>query len=269
MVQVKHDPKKEINEGMIRHIVLNILRSYNKQFRTKYGKMVICCDSKKYWRRDIFQYYKSHRKKDRDKSDFDWNMIFNTLNKIRDELKENFPHKVIEVESAEADDIIAVLSKEYSKSESCVIISSDKDFLQLQKYKNVTQYSPLLGSFLKADNPKVYVKEHIIRGDRGDGIPNFLSADDTFYKGERQKRINKKNLEFWVKSKPEDFCISDTMLRGYARNQALVDFDYIPQTVQENIIESFSNTKVNTKMNFLNYLIKNRLSNIMESADDF
>ena len=133
MQQLNQDKNQKLDEGLIRHMVLNSLRSYNKQFKSKYGKIIICCDSKSYWRREFFPFYKANRKKDRDKSGLDWNLIFLTLNKVRDELKENFPYKTIEVDGAEADDIIGVLAARLSKHEDVLILSSDKDFGQLQK----------------------------------------------------------------------------------------------------------------------------------------
>ena len=269
MQQIGSNPKTKLDEDLIRHMVLNSLRSYVRQFKQKYGDIVICCDSKKYWRRDVFPFYKSNRKKDRDKSDFDWGLIFETLNKIREELKENFPYRVLEVEGAEADDIIGVLSARIAPSEEVLILSSDKDFMQLQKYPNVTQFSPILKRYIKADDPKLYIKEHIIKGDRGDGIPNFLSADNTFALGERQKVINSKKLAEWLRKTPEEFCVNDTMLRGYKRNQMLVDLDYIPDAIQQQIVESYENTKPSTRQKMFNYFIEKRLSNLMEVIDEF
>lgn len=268
-MHINSDPKAKIQEDLVRHIVLNSLRSYIKQFKSKYGNMVICCDSKKYWRRDVFPFYKSNRRKDREKSDFDWNLIFESLNKIRDELKQNFPYRVLEVEGAEADDIIAVLTARMSSSEDILILSSDKDFVQLQKYSGVQQYSPILKRFIRTDDPHLFVKEHILKGDRGDGIPNFLSADNTFVIGERQKSINKTKLLEWLKTDPNQFCITESMKRGYNRNKMLVDLDYVPDELKKRIVESYDNTKPNTKMNMLNYLMKNKLKNLVEVADEF
>lgn len=269
MVQLNYDPKAHIDEGLIRHIVLNSLRSYIKQFKSKYGDVVICCDNKKYWRREVFPFYKSHRKRDRDESPFDWNLIFETLNKIRDELKTNFPYKVLEVDTAEADDIIAVLAARYSPHEEVLILSSDKDFVQLQKYKNVTQYSPILKRFISTDDPHSFVKEHIIKGDKGDGVPNFLSADNVFAQGERQKSINKNKLMEWLKADPAIFCTTDTMRRGYKRNQMLVDLDFIPEALQKKIVETYESTKPSTKANMLNYFVANKLKMLIEVADEF
>ena len=261
--------KTNLDENLIRHMVLNSLRSYTRQFKTKYGDIIIACDSKKYWRRDIFPFYKAHRKVDREKSGMDWHLIFQTLNKIRDELKENFPYKVIDVEGAEADDVIGILAARMSAHEEILILSSDKDFMQLQKYPNVVQYSPILKRFIKSDNPNEYIKEHIIRGDRGDGIPNFLSPDNTFVAGERQKVINKKKLTEWINGDPTKFCITDNMLRNYKRNQMLVDLDYIPDDISKKIVEAYDRPKTGNRQKMLNYFIENRLKNLIECLDEF
>jgi 5'-3' exonuclease len=261
--------KTNLDENLIRHMVLNSLRSYTRQFKTKYGDIIIACDSKKYWRRDIFPFYKAHRKTDREKSGMDWHLIFQTLNKIRDELKENFPYKVIDVEGAEADDVIGILAARMSAHEEILILSSDKDFMQLQKYPNVVQYSPILKRFIKTDNPSEYIKEHIIRGDRGDGIPNFLSPDNTFVAGERQKVINKKKLTEWINGDPTKFCITDNMLRNYKRNQMLVDLDYIPDDISKKIVEAYDRPKTGNRQKMLNYFIENRLKNLIECLDEF
>lgn len=269
MQQINSDPKIKLDEALIRHMVLNSLRSYIRQFKSKYGEIIIACDSKKYWRRDVFPFYKSNRKKDREKSEFDWTLIFETLNKIRDELKEYFPYKIIDVEGAEADDVIGVLAPRLAASSEVLILSSDKDFVQLQKYKNVTQYSPILKKFIQIEDPTRYVKEHIIKGDRGDGIPNFLSADNIFALGGRQKSINTNKLNEWLMQSPEEFCTNEILLRGYKRNQMLVDLDYIPENIKKAIVDTFDNAKVGSKQKLLNYFIEKKLRNLIEVLDEF
>ena len=269
MQQINSNPKEKLDENLIRHMVLNSLRSYIRQFKSKFGEIIIACDSKKYWRRDVFAFYKSNRKKDREKSDFDWHLIFETLNKIRDELKENFPYKVIDVEGAEADDIIGVLAPRLASNGEVLILSSDKDFVQLQKYDNIIQYSPILKKFVQVDNPAQYIKEHILKGDRGDGIPNFLSPDNTFALGERQKTINKKKLEEWISKAPEEFCTTEVMLRGYKRNQMLVDLDFIPEAIRSAIVSSYEKTMAGSKQKMLSYFIDKKLRNLIECLDEF
>lgn len=269
MQQLGFNSKMQLDEDLIRHMVLKSLHSYAKQFRAKYGQIVICCDSKKYWRRDVFPFYKAGRKKERDRSNLDWNTIFECLNKIRDELKEYYPGRVIEVEGAEADDIIGTLTVRFAPNEEVLILSSDKDFVQLQKYPNVTQYSPILKRYIQSDNPHQYIKEHIIRGDRGDGIPNFLSPDNTFAAGSRQKVLNSKKVTEWISKSPEEFCENDVMLRGYKRNQLLVDLDYIPVDLRNNIMEMYDTVKIGSKQKLMNYFIEKRLRNMIEILGEF
>ena len=270
MVKLKKTPTAEINDVLIRETVLDNLRSYKQQFGSKYGKLVVCCDSNNYWRKGVFPYYKSNRKKARDESGLDWGLIFSTINQIKNEIRETFPYKVIEVSGAEADDVIAVLTKNHHTNEDILILSSDKDFMQLQKYPNVKQYSPSIERFISTDNPKGYVIEHIVRGDRGDGIPNFLSADDVLdLKKERQKSINSKKLAEWITQDPSVFLTTETMKRGFARNQILVDFDYIPQDLQDQIITEFETIEPGNKRKLLDYLIEKRLSGLIEVCHEF
>jgi 5'-3' exonuclease len=269
MMQIKGHKNSELDENLIRHMVLNSLRSYRKQFRATYGELIICCDSDRYWRKTIFPFYKSHRKRDRDVSTLDWGLIFDALDKIRGELKEHFPYKVINVSGAEADDVIATLVPYLSeKGERILILSSDKDFGQLQKYVGVDQYSPILKKFIRIENPMLFTQEHILVGDRGDGIPNFLSSDNVFAVGERQKPISKKKLSQWVMSDPTDYCTTE-MLRGYKRNQMLIDFDYIPFDLKESIILAFESALPGKRKDLLNYFITKRLQHLTEAINDF
>jgi len=214
--------KTEIEEDLLRHMVLNSLRYYHTKFKEKYGQMVICCDSGNYWRKDIFPYYKANRKKNRDSSGLDWHKIFDALNKIREEIKEYLPYRVLHVDGCEADDVIAVIAKKNHTAEKVLILSGDKDFQNLQQYSNIEQYAPVQKKFIKCNNPIEFLREHIMTGDSGDGVPNFLSPDDTFVSGKRQVSIKKDKLARWIKeSKPENFC-DIAMLRGYRRNEKLI-----------------------------------------------
>lgn len=259
--------KEPITEDFLRHIILNTLRSYSKRFRQKYGKMVLCCERGS-WRKSVFPFYKANRKTDREAGDIDWAFIFAHFDKFRQEFADNLPYQVVSSTDAEADDIIAVLSARHSPTENILIISSDKDFPQLQKYKNVDQYHPLKEMFIEVADPALYLKEHIIRGDSKDGIPNILSPDNTFVIKQRQKSINKKKLEGWLKELPSDFC-NETMLRGFTRNQMLIDFDYIPSRITEGVVQAFEDTKAAPRSKLLPYLIANRLKLLVEVCDEF
>lgn len=264
-----------INENLIRHMVLNSIRMYNTKFKDEYGDLVICADDKKYWRRDLFPYYKASRKKMREESPYDWNLIFETLNRVRDEIRENFPYKVIQIDKTEADDVIGTICTTYgvelknSQSEKILILSSDKDFMQLQKFVNVDQYSPIAKKFIKTSEPVKFLKEHIIKGDRGDGIPNILSSDDTFITESRQKPVTEKKLNTWVTQTPEEFCDA-SMLRNYQRNESLIDLSKVPSEYAEKILTAYRSPKeVKGKDKVLNYFIKNRMKQLMEHIQEF
>ena len=264
-----------INENMIRHMVLNSIRMYNVKFKDEYGEMIICADDRKYWRRDVFPYYKASRKKAREESPYDWNLIFETLNKVRDEIRENFPYRVIQIDKTEADDVIGTICREYGvelknqQSERILILSSDKDFMQLQRFANVEQYSPMAKKFLKTSEPIKFLKEHIIKGDRGDGIPNILSSDDTFIAESRQKPVTVKKLNIWLLQKPEDFCDAP-MLRNYQRNENLIDLSKVPDEYATKILNAYHNpNSIKGKDKILNYFIKNRMKQLMEHIQEF
>lgn len=266
MQQTKHQPVLE--DGLLRHVVLNSLRMYNAQFRDTFGRMVICTDSHNSWRRDIFPYYKAGRRRDREDSEIDWQHLFETLKTIRREVTETFPYKVMEIDGAEADDIISTLARTFSMKEEIVIVSSDKDFQQLQKWPNIQQYSPYHKEFVICPNPALFLKEHIIRGDRSDGVPNFLSPDDIFMTEARQSPILEKKLATWLIQDPEVFCDS-RMLRNYRRNEQLVDLTRTPNHIQQSILEEFSKPPVGSSNKIYSYLVANRLANLVEHLADF
>ena len=261
--------KTPVDESLVRHMILNTIRTYVKRFKDSHGpEIIIACDNKKYWRREIFPHYKAGRKKAREASGHDWSTIFDCLNKIRDELKVNSPYKVLDVDSAEADDIIAVLALKYSATQKIMILSSDKDFAQLQKYPNVEQFSPILKKAIKEPLPSAQLKQLIIRGDKSDGIPNILTKDDVFVTGGRQKPITEVKIIGWMNQEPKEFCNED-MLRNYARNEMLIDLTRIPESLKEDILHTYDEAKGRTKQEFMNYMIANRLKNLLEVIDEF
>jgi 5'-3' exonuclease len=262
------------DENMIRHMILNSLRMYNSKYRKEYGNMVICCDAGNTWRKEYFPFYKANRKKSRDKSDLDFNEIFRILNLVREEISANLPYKLIQIDGCEADDIIATLAmetQEFGKDEKVMIISSDKDFIQLQKYGNVSQFSPMQKKSVTDKNPRMYLFEHVIRGDSGDGIPNILSSDDTFVTdGKRQTPVSKKKIEHWLENAENLKSVMDEdTYRNYQRNKKLIDLTEVPTGVKENIINTFEDTKVPMRMKVLNYLIKKRCNLLIDSVEEF
>jgi len=262
------------DENMIRHMILNSIRMYNKKYRDQYGQMVICCDGPNTWRKQYFPEYKAARKKNRDESSVDWPEIFRILNLVRDEIRENLPYKVIHLDGCEADDIIGTLAlqtQEFGKDEPVKIISSDKDFIQLHRFKNVSQFSPMQKKEVSDKNPHIYRFNHIIKGDAGDGVPNVKSADNVFVEeGLRQTPIRAKQIEEWLDNSERLSEVMDSeVYRNYQRNKKLIDLTEIPQNISESIINTFNNSKKPMQMKVLNYLIKKRCNLLIESVEEF
>ena len=281
MAEVRGRTDIDVNLPLLRHMILNTIRSYNKRHRDEYGDTIIACDNRHYWRREIFPYYKAGRKTSRESSGMDWSSIFDALNIVREELDEVFPYPVINIDGAEADDVIGTLA-EYSQTigeesilfgditpDPFLIVSGDHDFQQLQKYSNVKQWAPAQKKWVKIKQPAHEVLlEHIIRGDKGDGIPNMLSADDCFVQGVRQRPIRKTLIAEWVKQKPEQFITGD-MAAGYNRNSELVDLTKTPQDIKDAIINSYEAQTNKDKSHLLNYFIKNKMKHMIDVIDEF
>jgi 5'-3' exonuclease len=268
MAQLSSQKNKTLEEDLIRHMVLNIIRGHVKNFKGEYGEVVLCCDNRKYWRKDYFPFYKAGRKKTREKSDLDWHLIFDMLSKFKQELKDNFPYKVIDVDGAEADDIIGTLVPRYASNEKVLILSSDGDFLQLQRYgANVKQYNPSQKKYVKSAVPMLELKEKIIRGDKGDGIPNIFSPADCFVRDLRQKPITQKIIDKYLNENVEDY--SETDKANYIRNSTLIDLTNIPVEVKQRIIDAYDEAKPASKSKMLNYFIEYKLKNLMDVIEEF
>ena len=253
----------EMSEDLLRHMIINSLRNYQKRYAEEYGEMVLCTDAANPWRRDFYPHYKANRKKARDNDDMDWTLIFDTLHKVKMEIKENFPYRYMYVENAEADDIIAVLCR--TTNEKVLIVSGDKDFQQLHKYSYVQQWSPNLNKFVVQDRPEEFLKEHTLRGDKSDGIPNILSNDNCMVEGIRQTPLRKPVFDAYMRMTIES---DDKYYRNYLRNQTLIDFDFIPEDVESSILKEYQNTEV-VEGKVFDYLRVHRLDDLLNNVEDF
>ena len=267
MAQIGNHTDLAVEEGLVRHMILNSLRLYKQKFGVVYGDMIIACDDKNYWRKQLFPYYKAGRKKMREQSDIDWSSLFDILNKIRQEIKDNLPYIVLHVETAEADDIIATLAKE--SKEDVLILSADKDFIQLHNSK-VIQFDPIRKKNIKVERPDLHLKELVIRGDSGDGVPNAMSPDNSLVDGIRQKKIMKAKLDEWVNMDWDQLFNIPEFKIGISRNKKLIDLSEIPDSITTAIITQY-HAALDTpkKTNIINYFQQHKLSSLMESANDF
>jgi hypothetical protein len=261
--------KLDVDENLVRHMILNSIRMYRSRHRQQYGEIVICTDGFKNWRRQAFPPYKHKRKDARKESKMDWNELFRITNLVLEEIKENMPYKVVEVEEVEADDIIGVLcedSQEFGRGGNILIISSDKDFVQLQKYNNVSQYSPMKKKMIKEPLPRKQLMELILKGDTSDGVPNVLSGDQVFVEGIRQTPLRQKVIDQLIN---DPKCMGDEIYRNYLRNKKLIDLSETPQPLKEKIINNYESQNPTSGKNVLKYLMEKRCKLLIESVGDF
>jgi len=259
----------EVTKDLTKHIIINSLRTYILKFKNLgYGEVIIACDAKNNWRRGVFEYYKAKRRQNRETSFINWDVLFDTLTELKVDLKENFPYRLLDVEGAEGDDVIAIITKNTPGPH--LIIGSDKDYGQLHSIPDVKQFCIKTKKFLEIKDPKAHLEELIICGDESDGIPNIKSDDDTFINDEkRQAPIRKALLSEWVTLKPEFYCDTPKMLINYGRNQRLIDFDYIPEDVKQKILSAYDVPVVGNKLKIQNYFVQNKMRNLLSCIGDF
>lgn len=264
-LMVRHKIENGINIDSVRKSVIRVLARIHKKYKGQYGDMVLCYDDKNYWRREIFPFYKKNRKQERENSKYDWDQVFSVLNILRDEIKDHFPYQVIQVAGAEADDVIASLvvsESEQEVPEETLILSADKDFIQLHKYSFVSQYDPIRNRDIVNENPVQYLQEHIIKGDRSDGIPNILTCDDAIVTGKPQKKMSKEKISSLASMDPQDFT-NFIRLRNWKRNSNLIDFSNIPEDIVNRIMNTYETTTIKTSIS-MNYFIEHNLQDLID-----
>jgi hypothetical protein len=265
----------DVDENLIRHTILNSIRMYRSKFKKEYGEIVICCDGGKNWRKEYFPQYKYKRKESREKSKIDWNRLFEITTMVKNELKENFPYKVVDIDECEADDVIAQLvdhTQQFGNYERVMIVSSDKDFAQLQIHDNVEQFSPMKKNFIKEPTPRKFLVEHILKGDASDGVPNVLSSDDCFVTGLRQTPVRKKFIETVLTSDESDLSdvLTEDQKRNYQRNKTLIDLTQTPKVVSEKIINNYIDQDCwSNSGKVLPFLVDKKCKLLIECIEEF
>jgi 5'-3' exonuclease len=269
-------------QDIIRHVTLKSISTYNRNYKSTYGELLLCCDSAPTWRKKEFEFYKAHRKKDREESETDWDTVRSFIDELLVDLEEVFPYAVIKAPGAEGDDCIGAVVKHLQTAkpgestnpldeltgepEKSLVVSADHDFKQLLKYKTVRQWSPMQKKWVTNDEPDFLI-EKIIRGDKGDGIPSVLMPDDFFVNGVgRATSVTKDVIK---KYKDLNSLTSEERVR-YDRNKRLIDFECMPDSVYNSIIAAYEKPrKKRNRQAIFDYLVKKRCSELIDKIEDF
>lgn len=255
-------------EDIVRHMVLNSIRSAKMRFQHEYGQVVLATDHKNTWRKEKFPYYKANRKKSRDDSTINWTKLLEALNIIRDEIRNVFPYPVIHVDGAEGDDIIGVLARTFGETEKVLIYGRDKDFVQLQS-DNVRQYDSIGQKFMDHENPDEFLLTLILKGDKDDGVPNFLMADDTLVQNIRQRPITQKIIDRAMYTNVRDFCENEDQIKNFQRNAEMIDLMFTPSDLQDKILEEYENQKNKQKGDLFQFFLDKKLNKLLTSIGEF
>ena len=253
-------------------LILNQIRKFKSKFKS--DEMIIACDHSS-WRKKAFKFYKAARSIKRKESTIDWEMFYSELDNFIKDIKEVFvSYKIIEVNGAEADDIIAVVVNGLrSIRKEIVILSRDKDFKQLLG-NNVKQFDPFTQKFVVCDNPKEYLIKHIMQGDSGDGVPNIRSDDNVFIDTEkRQKPLGPKTVTKILISGLDAYILENDLQKNWDRNRLMIELsrDMIPKDIQKTIFTEFKacENKKNSFAVVQKYLAKNKFRSLLEKTEQF
>jgi hypothetical protein len=265
-----HKTKETIDLDLLRHIILNSLRSLKSKLNIYADEVNLLYDGRAYWRKEVFPYYKGKRKAGREASTFDWTSFFSNYDILKQEFRENLPFRSIEVAEAEADDLMAVICKLFGNQRQICNATSDNDMIQIQQFiaPSVKQWSMNQKKFLTPENAGYDLFEHIVCGDTGDGVPNILSPGDTLMAGVRQKSMRKEHLAEMAKhgiTQPEKFCTNADMLDRFRMNKTLIDLRCIPEDIVAKIADAYRNTPV-VKGKTFSYLTSKKLMKIIRDG---
>lgn len=270
-------PKEQasITIEIIRHLVLDTLRFNVVKFKGEYPEIVIAFDDRNYWRRQKAWYYKKRRQIEHEESEWDWDRLNNFLNPVFEEIRQNMPYLGLKVEFAEADDIIAVVTKKaVGEGRRVLVVSADSDFTQLQKYNGVRQWSPPQKKWVtpKYGSPRNDLRYKNIKGDKKDSIACIKIRNDyivTKVEGERAPAVKSSELEAWLEADDPTTLMTPEWAARYKENEELRDFEFIPKDIENSIIEAYNTPKSGSKAKMERYFMDNKLSRMFEKLSDF
>ena len=254
-----------------RHSLLTSILKRKKKINP--DEIILAIDSYS-WRNDYFQYYKAVRKANKTKSDIDFDFFYKASDKLIKEIKAYFPWYVIEKRGAEGDDILAILSNHLHKNNDVVLLTSDKDMVQLLKLNNVKYYSYRDDEYKNIKNPYEVLLRLILSGDKDDGIPNLLSPDNIFVSEGRQKQCGPQKQDKILQQGIDDFLDENPECKeNYQRNKKLIELSKqtIPEEVWNEVIDEFENyEKVESDfINILTFFRKNNMKMLQDRIQEF
>jgi UV DNA damage endonuclease len=171
-------PPSSDNEELMSRLRSQYLKSLDtvrKEVGVKPKDMLLVrdCPHAKVWRRAHYPKYKHNR----DDCGLGEPSKYGSYIKHLNETMADEYLDIIRVDEAEADDIIAVLTRYYKHQDpdsQIVIVANDSDYDQLLRYSGVRIYNPKAKSWVVCDDPKAALERKISKGDASDCVPAGL-----------------------------------------------------------------------------------------------
>jgi 5'-3' exonuclease len=235
-------------------------------YNDKIDEIVLAIDAKRQWRKAYYPRYKENRKKNRDKSGLDWTFLFKVINQYIADIKHHMPFKVMQVRSAEADDIIGTLV--LNLKTNCVITSNDEDYKQLISPK-VKLWNPSKRKYVKCDDPKKFLTMKCLMGQSKDDIPNVKTPNDwgqtaeTFDK--RKPGLGPVTAEKIIAEGVDDWLEENDLKDRFKRNRILIDFEKIPHTIQDRTLDQYYDYNFPPPENMYKFFEKFEMRNYLEN----
>lgn len=203
----------------------------------KADRLVICVDSKGsgYWRKEVFPEYKAHRSKYRKDAKIDFSSLNDAITSFVERVSKILTNVyVMRIDRAESDDLIAVITKHHGSQAKIVIVSGDRDFCQLQtRFHDVHQFDWTQKKFVLVPDPLNHIDQKVITGDRNDGIPPIKRG--------MGPKTAKKYIDSGVNIME---CSDKQMVDNYKRNRLLIDFDFIPDDIRDEILSEYKSKSI-------------------------
>lgn len=264
-----------------RFLVYDSIYSCIKRFRI--SEVVLAVDDKVSWRRSYFPRYKESRKKQRDKSDVDFKIVFSVINKFIRELKHSMPFKIIKVRSAEADDVIGILALEFG---NCIVSSNDEDFMQLVGEKDNRLWNPSNQKFsefpininkdkkgtpVMCKSKEEFLNYKILMGQPKDDIFNIKTPTNwgktPETEGKRKPGFGVISAQKVMKAGVHEWIEKEQLEDRYKRNSVLIDFHRIPNVINNRIGDVYNNHTYPPPENIYKFFKEFQMRYFLENFD--
>ena len=269
-----HKDIPQVGWAYFKHAMFNTIFQMCRRFETE--ELILMVDSKENWRKKIHPEYKDNRKENRDKKeDIDWNEFFNAFNEFVCEVKQYFPFYVLQIKYLEADDIAGILARDWQHKKK-IIVTSDGDYLQLLKYKNIQLFDPMKNKFNTCEDPVRYLKMKILMGDKGDNIPaikprigEVTAARMVDNPSEITTLFEDKTVSY-VNPDGTEVTMGDEYKEKYKKNMALIDLNKTPDVFVKMLHKAIEEYQMPTGKEIFQYFSKNKFRELitrMEQLD--